>query len=84
MKRLLRYIKPYLAIMFVGLTIKMSGALGELVIPRIMTHIIDEIVPMADALAILKWGLLMLLCAVFCAGYHYNSIIARNATQYFV
>ena len=63
MKLLIRYLKPMGGFMLVNLTIKMLATLVELVIPYILSHIIDVVVPTASVIAILFWGGMMILCA---------------------
>ena len=50
--------------MAVGLAIKIGGTVSELFIPYILSHILDDIVPLEDIWLIVKWGALMILCAV--------------------
>lgn len=66
MRRILKYIKPHIAIMLVGLTVKILGSLAELVIPRIMTYIITNIVPLSEIRPIVIWGIVMVISAVLC------------------
>lgn len=66
MRRILKYIRPHIAIMLVGLTVKILGSLAELIIPRIMTHIIKNIVPLQAIRPIVVWGAVMVLSAVLC------------------
>lgn len=63
MKLILRYIKPYLRQMSLGLVIKFIGTVMDLFLPYILAHIIDRIIPREDIRAVLWWGALMLLCA---------------------
>ncbi len=76
MKHLLKYIRPYRV--FIGLTvlIKFIAAISELILPKLMAHIIDKVVPaerldidaggaLSDSvLTIVGFGALMLLFAV--------------------
>lgn len=66
MRRILKYIRPHIAIMLVGLTVKILGSLAELIIPRIMTYIITNIVPLQEIRPIIIWGVVMVLSAVLC------------------
>ncbi len=63
MKMLFRYLRPFYGAMAIGLTIKIIGTLVELVLPYILSHIIDHIVPMGQVKPILYWGAAMVLCA---------------------
>ncbi len=66
MRRILKYVRPHIVIMLVGLTVKILGSLAELIIPRIMTYIITNIVPLQEIRPIVIWGAVMVLSAVLC------------------
>ena len=68
MKRLEQYIRPYWFYICLTLLIKLVGAAAELMIPYLMEIILDETVPAGDTTGILRYGTLMILCAVFCLG----------------
>lgn len=63
MKLLARYLGPVKRFMAMGLCVKMMATLIELVIPYILSHIIDTVVPTASVPAILLWGGMMIACA---------------------
>lgn len=65
MKLILQYLKPMRLRMLIGLSIKMTGTLFELVLPTILAFIIDDLVPMGQMGPILQWGGIMVLCALF-------------------
>ena len=64
MKLLARYLRPFYGSMLIGLIIKIMGTLVELVIPYILSHIVDNVVPTGELKAILFWGAMMLGCAL--------------------
>ena len=64
MKRVFGYLKPYYFRMCVGLTIKFTGTIMDLLIPWILSYILDDIVPVRDTPRIFIWGGLMILCAL--------------------
>ena len=66
MRRLGSYIRPYSLYIFIALLIKLSGAVAELMIPYFMEILLDETVPAGDRSGILRYGGLMLLCALGC------------------
>ena len=66
MRRLGSYIRPYSLYIFIALLIKLSGAVAELMIPYFMEILLDETVPAGDWSGILRYGGLMLLCALGC------------------
>ena len=49
--------------MSVGLTIKVTGTLVELLLPLILSHIIENVVKDRSVTKILIWGAVMVLCA---------------------
>ncbi len=86
MKFLIRYIKPHLPMMSLGLVIKVVGTLMDLVIPYILEHIIDVVVPAGVAKHIIFWGLLMIVCAVIgltgnIVANRMASAVARDTTR---
>ena len=79
MKTLLRYLRPSARAMAFGLTIKVLATLLELMLPYILSHILDVIVPKHSVSLIFLWGGIMLLCAV---GAYFGNVIAnRNAAR---
>ncbi|MDD6047484.1 MAG: ABC transporter ATP-binding protein [bacterium] len=63
MKTVLRYLKPQYARLALQLTIKFIGTITELFIPWMLSHILDDIVPLRDMGQVYLWGALMLLAA---------------------
>jgi len=64
MKHLYEYIKPYIPRMTLGLLIKFSGTIMDLLLPWILSYMIDTIAPQHNVSLIVKWGFIMVLCAV--------------------
>ncbi len=64
MKHLYEYIKPYIPRMSLGLLIKFSGTIMDLLLPWILSYMIDTIAPQHNVSLIVKWGFIMVLCAV--------------------
>ena len=86
LKFLIRYIKPHLPIMSLGLVIKIIGTLMDLVIPYILEHIIDVVVPSGIPKHILFWGALMVVCALIglvgnIVANRMASAVARDTTR---
>ncbi len=86
MKKILSYLKPYSLRIAVGLLIKITGTLCELLIPIVMGYLIDEIVPLRQVSLILLWGGMMLLLAVGAlvgniTANRMASRVSRNATE---
>ena len=60
-----------------GLVVKFIGTIMDLLLPLILAHIIDVVVPTEDVPMIVLWGVAMIICSVLCmAG---NVIAARQA-----
>ncbi len=64
MKFIAKYLRPHFALMTIGLIIKTIGTVVDLLIPYILEHIIDNVVPTKDINAVLFYGGLMLLCSI--------------------
>ena len=64
MKRVFGYIQKYRLRLEFQMVIKIIGTLMDLVIPYILSYIIDEVVPTNDVKKIVLLGLLMIGCAV--------------------
>jgi len=64
MKLIWKYVKQYINLVALGMGIKLLGTLGELSLPYILEHIIDNIVPLGKTSLVIIWGLLMILMAV--------------------
>ncbi len=65
MKKIFEYIKPNFLILMAGISIKFAGSLVDLFLPWILSYLIDEVVPLKSIQLILKWGFIMLICALF-------------------
>lgn len=68
MKVVLRYLKPYAGRVAVGVTIKFTAAILELVLPLLLATVIDDLVPARDLPAIWRTGVLMGVLAFGAAG----------------
>ncbi len=64
MKMILRYLKPFVPRMSLGLTIKFIGSVMDLLLPWMLSRIIDEVVPQKDLGLIALWGGGMVLAAL--------------------
>ncbi len=63
MKSLFKYLKPHLLIILGVMLIKLAGTALELLIPYVMEHLIDNVVPLRQFPLICLWGGCMLLLA---------------------
>ena len=64
MKYILRYMKTYRFKIAFGVTIKFFASLGELFIPFLLEHMVDEIVPTKELNRVLIFGGFMVVCAI--------------------
>ena len=81
MKRLMKYIRPYVGLIILAMAIKLLGAGLELLIPYLMEIILDDIVPAREQGKIFLYGGFMLLCAAGCLGCNVwaNRMSAKSA-----
>ncbi|HEX2945574.1 MAG TPA: ABC transporter ATP-binding protein [Clostridia bacterium] len=79
MGKILTYIKPYVPKMILGLIIKFTGTIMDLLLPWILSYTIDEIVPQKNVTLVFIWGFIMILCAV--AALVTNIIANRMASK---
>ncbi len=64
MRMIFRYLKPFVPRMSLGLFIKFTGAAVELLLPWILSYMIDEVAPSKDMTRIGWWGVAMVLAAL--------------------
>ena len=59
-----RYMRERLGRICVSMSVKTVASLGELMIPYILQHMIDEVVPLGEAGLVVLWGQLMVAAAL--------------------
>ena len=64
MRLILHYMGKYKASIFFGMLLKLLSTLSELMIPYILEHLLDEVVPLGQMNQVLLWGFLMVLTAI--------------------
>ena len=65
MKMIFRvYLRPEMGRICFQVFIKLSGTLIELLLPWMLSVVLDDLVPQGDIGLILRWGVLMVLCAL--------------------
>lgn len=64
MKHLWEYVKPYMPRISLGLLIKFAGTIMDLLLPWILSYMIDTVAPQHNVSLVIKWGIVMILCAV--------------------
>ncbi len=63
MRFLWKYLKKYKWMICGGMGLKLAGTLTELLIPYVMEHLLDHVVPRKETLPVLLWGGVMILLA---------------------
>ena len=63
MKFLWKYLKKYRWMILGGMSIKLGATMLELLIPYVMEHLLDDVVPLKDIGQVLLWGGVMILLA---------------------
>ncbi|HHW30196.1 MAG TPA: ABC transporter ATP-binding protein [Clostridiaceae bacterium] len=79
MKKVLAYIKPYLFVMYIQFLIKFTGTVMDLLLPWLLSYIIDDVVPLKDITLVYYYGALMVICAVIAV--ILNIVANRMATK---
>lgn len=64
MKHMLSYLRPYTARMAVGFAIKVLGTVAELLIPVVLTFILENVIETGRISRIVLYGAVMALCAL--------------------
>ena len=64
MKLIFHYMKKYMKMIVWGVALKLVGTLTELLLPYILEHLIDDVVPLGQVGQIFLWGGLMIVTAV--------------------
>ena len=78
-----QYMKKLKGRLALSMSLKFCGAISELMLPRILTHIIDEIVPLGELKRVIYWVLFMIFIAGCTAFFNIaaNRTAVRNAKQ---
>ena len=64
MRLIFRYLRKYMSSVVLVVFVKLLGAFTELMLPYILEHMIDHVVPQKNVAAICLWGGLMVLAAL--------------------
>jgi len=64
LKLIFRYMREHLGKVGLGVGVKMLAALGELLIPYILEHMIDRVVPRGEMALVVLWGVVMIAMAL--------------------
>ena len=79
MRFLWKYLKNCRWMILFGIGLKLAGTLVELLIPYVMEHLLDHVVPRKETLPVLLWGGVMILLA--CAVRFLNVTANRKAVR---
>jgi len=63
MRFLLNGLRPFRGRMALGLSIKIVATLIELLLPMILTHILENVISTLNVYNVVFWGIVMILCA---------------------
>ncbi len=86
MKYILHYMKPYRLRVAWGILVKFLGTLGELLIPFLLEHLIDKVVPTKELGMVIFFGVLMIVTAIFVRSANvyanrYAAAVARDSIR---
>jgi len=79
MRKLLSYLKPYVPKMILGLIIKFTGTIMDLLLPWTLSHTIDNVIPQKNVTLIFIWGGIMIFSAI--AAWITNIVANRMASR---
>ena len=84
MKRILAYLKPFRLRMLVGFIIKVTGTMVELILPYILTHILENVIAELNVGKVVFYGVVMVFFAIIaCVGnITANRMAARVTTNF--
>ena len=84
MKWILSYLKPLRSRLALGTSVKVIGTLAELIIPFLLSHILENVIETNNVNNILLYGALMAVCAVIaCVGNIVANRMAAKTTMLF-
>ncbi len=79
MKLIFHHMRKYLKSISLGMSLKLLATMAELMLPYILEHMIDNVVPLGEMGRIFLWGFLMILTALAC--WILNMLANRNAVK---
>ncbi len=84
MKWVFSYLKPLKARISLGITVKIIGTLAELIIPFLLSYILENVIEKNDVSKIIFFGVLMAICALIaCLGNIIANRMAAKTTMLF-
>ena len=81
MKLIFRYMKTFASAIILSMFLKLLATFFELVLPYILEHMIDDVVPSGNMNSVIFWGIAMIFTAAFCWLFNIfaNHTAVRNA-----
>lgn len=84
MRKIFSYLAPYKYRMALGISIKMLGTVAELLIPFILSYILDNVIAAMEISRVIWYGVGMVLCSIVaCAGNVQANRMAARVTADF-
>ncbi|MBE7067368.1 MAG: ABC transporter ATP-binding protein [Ruminococcaceae bacterium] len=84
MKWVFNYLKPLSSRIATGITVKIVGTVAELIIPFLLSYILENVIESNDIKKIIFYGLLMTICAIIaCLGNIIANRMAARTTMIF-
>ena len=84
MRWILSFLKPLVRRLAVGTTVKIIGTVAELIIPFLLSHILENVIEKNSVNEILFYGILMVICAATaCIGNVVANRMAAKTTMFF-
>ena len=84
MRWVFRYLRPLRARIAVGISVKVLGTLAELMIPFLLSYILENVIKTNDTKRILFFGAIMAVCALLaCIGNVVANRMAARTTMLF-
>lgn len=78
MRRVFAYLRPHVWKIVVGLSFKFTGTIMDLLLPWVLAHMVDVVIPAGDIRLVLLWGGAML---VFSVTGLFTSILANRSAS---
>ncbi len=86
MKRIVSYMKPHRVLSLATVAVKFVSTIVLLLIPFVLEHVVDNVVPTKNLWAVLGWGVVMVLLAVLerwmnLKSSRMSTVVAREGTR---
>lgn len=83
MRRVFHYLRPQAGRITLGLSFKFTGTIMDLLLPWVLAHMIDVVIPQQDLSLVLRWGAAMLVFSIvgWCTSILANRMASRVAKE---